>query len=439
VPEVFQDLNGITRLGGTLSGDGTQTFRTSPVQVALPGPAVGVGAGDGHSLAVVGDCASGPGDAWAWGANSGQLGDGSTMGRNTPVQVHGPLNMGFLDGVAKMVGGAGHTVALMCNGDVLAWGANNSGQLGTGNMAAGLVPAPVVVPCVSPPRPLLGCPLTNVVDVAAGAFHSLAVDANGDVWAWGNNAFGQLCNAGTSDLVFATKVFGGALTSAPAGVPLDVVAGGATFSLVLLANQTLVGCGLNNNGQLGDWGIHWMDQILWWTEETHPKSVYSTAGRFVRQDSTDAPDTQIVAYEFETFSATWEQRHYAGHNAEQHLIGAYFYGTEGTYHMGWRDGWTFYPVKKGEKVIHVEPQLNDPDGQNIKELWADFLDAIRSKRRAVRDIEIGYRATAAALLGMVSWRLGRSVRWDGKNCPGDAAANKLLRRAYRKPWKHPAA
>src|SRR6185369_13605665 len=141
--------------------------RTSPVQVALPGPAVGVGAGDAHSLAVVGDCASGPGDAWAWGANSGQLGDGSTMGRNTPVQVHGPLNMGFLDGVAKMVGGAGHTVALMCNGDVLAWGANNSGQLGTGNMAAGLVPAPVVVPCVSPPRPLLGCPLTNVVDVAA--------------------------------------------------------------------------------------------------------------------------------------------------------------------------------------------------------------------------------------------------------------------------------
>jgi len=86
----------------------------------------------------------------------------------------------------------------------------------------------------------------------------------------------------------------------------------------------------------------------------------------------------------------------------------------------------------------VEPQLNDPDGQNIKELWADFLGAIRSKRRAVRDIEIGYRATAAALLGMVSWRLGRSVQWDGKNCPGDAAANKLLRRAYRKPWEYPS-
>jgi len=73
--------------------------------------------------------------------------------------------------------------------------------------------------------------------------------------------------------------------------------------------------------------------------------------------------------------------------------------------MGWRDGWTFYPVKKSEKVIHVEPQINDPDGQNIKELWADFLGAIRSKRRAVRDIEIGYRATAAPCL---AWSVGAS-------------------------------
>ena len=191
------------------------------------------------------------------------------------------------------------------------------------------------------------------------------------------------------------------------------------------------------NGTLGDWGVHWMDQVLWWTDETHPRSVHSTGNRFIRQDSTDAPDTQVVTYEFESFTATWEQRHYAGNNAEQHLIGAYFYGTEGTFHMGWRDGWTFYPAKKSEKPIHVEPQLNDPDGQNIKELWADFLTAIRERRKPVRDIEIGYRATNAALLGMVSWRLGRSIRWDGNQCPEDAAGNALLRRAYRAPWVYP--
>ncbi len=193
------------------------------------------------------------------------------------------------------------------------------------------------------------------------------------------------------------------------------------------------------NGTLGDWGVHWMDQLLWWTDETHPKSVHSTAGRFAREDSTDAPDTQIVTFEFESFRATWEQRHYAGEGPEKHLIGAYFYGTNGVFHMGWRDGWTYYPVKKGEQPIHVPPKLNDPDGQNIKELWADFMESIRTKRKPVRDIEIGHRATAAILLGMVSWRLGRSVAWDGKQCPGDAAANKLLRRPYRSPWKYPEA
>jgi predicted dehydrogenase len=193
------------------------------------------------------------------------------------------------------------------------------------------------------------------------------------------------------------------------------------------------------NGTLGDWGVHWMDQVLWWTEETHPKHVYSTAARRVRNDSTDAPDTQIVNYEFESFQCVWEQRHYGANPSENHLIGAYFYGTEGTFHQGWRDGWTWYPNKKGEKPIHVDAKLNDPDGQNIKELWADFLDAIKHNRRPVRDIEIGHNASAAALLGMVSRRLGRSIPWDRKQCPNDAAANKLLRRPYRKPWEYPKA
>ena len=48
------------------------------------------------------------------------------------------------------------------------------------------------------------------------------------------------------------------------------------------------------NGQLGDWGIHWMDQILWWTEEKGPRKIYSSASRQIRRDNTDAPDTQIV-------------------------------------------------------------------------------------------------------------------------------------------------
>ncbi len=194
------------------------------------------------------------------------------------------------------------------------------------------------------------------------------------------------------------------------------------------------------NGQLGDWGIHWLDQVLWWTEEKYPKTVSSTAARHIIRDNTDCPDTQVVHYEFESFTCTWEHRLYAANNAEKHNIGAYFYGTKGTFHMGWQDGWTFYPSNSREQVIHEDPQLDKPDDQNIRGLWTDFLSCIETGRRPVCDIEIGHRSTNLALLGMLSHKAGRSVRWDGEKevIVGDAEANKLLKREYRKPWVYPA-
>ncbi len=194
------------------------------------------------------------------------------------------------------------------------------------------------------------------------------------------------------------------------------------------------------NGQLGDWGVHWMDQILWWTEEKYPRKVFSSGGRYIRQDNTDAPDTQAVTFKFQSFTAVWEHRLYAGNEAEKTNIGCYFYGTEGTFHMGWLDGWTFYPSDKKKPVLHQDPQLHKPDDQNIRELWADFVESIRTGRRPASDIEIGHRSTTMSLLGMLSLKLGRSIEWDGEKeaIVGDAEANKLLRREYRAPWKYPS-
>lgn len=201
------------------------------------------------------------------------------------------------------------------------------------------------------------------------------------------------------------------------------------------------------NGTLGDWGIHWMDQILWWTEEKYPKRVYSTGGRNIAgrpvstavEQTTDAPDTQVATFEFESFTASWEHRRYAHNHAEKTNIGCYFYGTKGTFHMGWRDGWNFYPANKGQKVIHQEPTLHLPDEQNIRELFADFLKSIKDRTRPVCDIEIGQRSTNMSLLGMLSYKIGRSVDWDGKreHILNDPEANKLLSREYRKPWVYP--
>ena len=193
------------------------------------------------------------------------------------------------------------------------------------------------------------------------------------------------------------------------------------------------------NGQLGDWGIHWLDQILWWTDETFPHTVYSTGARHIKEDGTDAPDTQVATFAFENFTATWEHRLYANNNAEKTNIGCYFYGTKGTLHLGWQDGWSFYPSSNSDATLHEEPQLNAPDGQNIAGLWDDLIMSIEQDRLPVCDIEHGYRATNMCLLGMMSMKLGRSVRWDTstESVIGDTEAAALMRRPYREPWIYP--
>jgi predicted dehydrogenase len=203
------------------------------------------------------------------------------------------------------------------------------------------------------------------------------------------------------------------------------------------------------NGTLGDWGIHWMDQILWWTDEKWPRRVSSVGGRYIKGppvngpqgQTTDAPDCQIAQFEFESFTAVWEHRQFAGNNAEKgENVGCYFYGTKGTFHQGWKDGWKFYPSSASGSVVHEKAQLHPPDDQNIKELFADFLDAIKTGRRPVCDIEIAHRSTNMSLLGMLSLKLGRGIQWDGDKevVIGDDEANKLLSREYRKPWEYPA-
>jgi len=199
------------------------------------------------------------------------------------------------------------------------------------------------------------------------------------------------------------------------------------------------------NGTLGDWGIHWMDQILMWTEEKYPKRVFSTGGRHVKRDNTDAPDTQVASFEFESFTAVWEHRQYAGNRAEKthenQPVGCYFYGTEGTLHIGWLDGWTFYPSNRNAQIIHQDAQLHEPDQQNIKELWADFIKSIQTGQKPVSDIETGHLSTNMALLGMLSMKLGRSVHWDGakERIIDDPFANTLLKREYRRPFEYPKA
>ena len=197
------------------------------------------------------------------------------------------------------------------------------------------------------------------------------------------------------------------------------------------------------NGTIGDWGVHWLDQVLWWTEEKYPKRVFSTGGRPVRGEPVNDGRAQTSdAFEFEGFTCTWENRRFGGHNSEKHNVGCYFYGSNGTFHMGWRDGWTFYPNKRGAKEVHTDPQFdNVKDGHNMTPLWADFISAIESGKDPVCEIEASHRSSVMPMLANLSLKIGRSVEWDGEKerIVNDRDANKLLRRKYRGPWKYPEA
>lgn len=194
------------------------------------------------------------------------------------------------------------------------------------------------------------------------------------------------------------------------------------------------------NGQLGDWGPHWFDQILWWTDEIAPKKVFSIASDKINTNNNNSPESQIVVYDFEDFTCTWEHSQLNGRPTQKsENVGVYFHGTEGTFHMGWQNGWTFYPSNKNKDIIHEDPKLNLPDQQNIDLVWADFLNSIKTKKIPFADIQKGHRATNMCLLGMASMRAGKSLDWDGQKeiITNDKEANKLLERKYRKGYTYP--
>src|SRR5665647_2508062 len=123
-----------------------------------------VAAGDSHTVALQSD-----GTVVAWGSNFyGQMGDGTTTQRLSPVAVPG------LTGVVAVSAGVSHTVAVKSDGTVVAWGWNNYGQLGDGTTTWRL--SPVAAPG-----------LTGVVAGAAGVGVTVALKSDGTVMAWGWN------------------------------------------------------------------------------------------------------------------------------------------------------------------------------------------------------------------------------------------------------------
>ncbi|MGD9751631.1 MAG: RCC1 domain-containing protein [Acidimicrobiia bacterium] len=217
---------------GVATNSGTTTATPTPQDTTITG-AVDVAAGLDHTVVVKDD-----GTVLAFGINEfGQLGSATNNGTGTPNPTPTAV-AGITDAVAA-AGGEEFTLVLKEDGTLVGFGDNFFGQLGNatnnGNATANPTPAAATV-------------LTDVVDIAAGSHHSLALKADGTVWSFGRNTSGQLglaTNAGNNNA-----------NPTPTQVPglsgiVDVEAG-ASHSVVLRSDGTVWTFGENERGQLGN-------------------------------------------------------------------------------------------------------------------------------------------------------------------------------------------
>jgi len=194
------------------------------------------------------------------------------------------------------------------------------------------------------------------------------------------------------------------------------------------------------NGDLGNQGIHEVDIARWGLGVTHPTKVSAIGGKFMFDDDQETPNTISASYEFDvdgkkkmmTFEVRhWISPHEAGINGEKpgNTIGNQFYGSKGYLVI---DNYNKYYSFMGKE------QTPGPTATKRDEHWANFIGAVRSRKRQDLTAEIEEGALSCNLMHLanISYRLGRTLHWDAKSMTvvNDPEANKMLTRAYRAPF-----
>jgi alpha-tubulin suppressor-like RCC1 family protein len=210
-------------------GDGTTDQRLTPVRARTPGgvKVTALRGGELFALAV-----TSTGKVLAWGYNLwGQLGDGTTDSRLTPVRVKIPKGVT----ITAVSTGYNSALALTKSGRVLSWGFNNAGQLGDGTTKTRLVPGYVRLP-----------PHTKITSIATGYKTGYAVTSTGRLLAWGINQAGDLGDGTTKTRKTPVQV------RLPHGVKVTAATAGEAYTLALTTRGRVLAWGYNLWGQLGN-------------------------------------------------------------------------------------------------------------------------------------------------------------------------------------------
>jgi len=196
--------------------DGTSINRSSPVSAVITDVFTDITSGNNFAHAGL----KSDGSVWCWGSGSfGQLGDGTTTNKSSPVSVLGEHSF------TKVCFGSTFCLALRSDGTIFGWGSNSSGQLGIGSISNQSSPVSVITDL-------------TFKDIAAGAGVSFGLDSDGYVWAWGGNTYGELGNnnAGVNE-----------------SSPVSVV-GGHKFVSIFSDCIASMGGGIKSDGSVWVWG-----------------------------------------------------------------------------------------------------------------------------------------------------------------------------------------
>jgi uncharacterized repeat protein (TIGR02543 family) len=228
-------------------GDGTTTDRLIPKEITYgfslnDGETITqISLGSTHSAALTSD-----GRVFTWGHNSlGQLGDGTTINSNSPIDITAQFLLGETDNIANISLGTSFSSAISINGQVFTWGYRDSGQLGNGATGNGMSSTPINIT-----NNFALLPGENVNSITLGGAHAIALTSHGNVFVWGRNNSSQLGDGTTTNKYKPFKIttffnfnFGEVITD------IDL---GYEHSIAVTSDGRVFTWGDNNYGQLGD-------------------------------------------------------------------------------------------------------------------------------------------------------------------------------------------
>ena len=188
-------------------------------------------------------------------------------------------------------------------------------------------------------------------------------------------------------------------------------------------------------GLMTDWGVHLINMMLMGMGPEAPQSVFSSGGKFVFDDDSQTPDSQVTVYNFPEYMLIWEHKAGLGNGLNGRSWGVEWNGTEATVILN-DTGWQIITEKRRANLDSQRfPGSGDPRPAHVR----NFLECVRTRQQPVLCPDKGHHVSTVAHLGNIAYRTGRKLSYDAQNerIVDDHAADRMLGVKYRKPWKLP--